>query len=132
LSSELKNDNIKLIHNKTIQGSYGTRRPDWLINLISHVIIVECDENMHNNYDSNDEKERINELHEDLEYRDLVVIRINPDKNGHEKGCFTFENGKIIPNESVWNKRKTLLIEAIRKYIKTIPEKEITEIKIGF
>jgi hypothetical protein len=53
-------------------------RPDILLELQAHNIIIEIDENQHRDYD-NCELKRINLLFEDLEYKHTVFIRFNPD-----------------------------------------------------
>ncbi len=129
LTQELSEDDVKIIHDKSV-GGCSKKRPDWFVDLLTHTIVIECDERQHASYEC--ENKRMMEIFSDLANRPMVIIRINPDKNNYEEGCFRFENNTIIPNDEIWNKRKMLLLESIRAHIKVVPDKEITCIKIGF
>ena len=74
--------NIDLIHNKKIEGGSSQYRPDALIRLLTHNIIIEIDERQHctQNYNNIKENKRINDLFNDLNNMPLVLIRFNPDK----------------------------------------------------
>ena len=61
-------------------GGCSRRRPDFLIDLGTHVIIVEIDENQHYDYDTLCEQTRVRELWEDLACRNIIFVRFNPDK----------------------------------------------------
>jgi hypothetical protein len=50
------------------------------LDLETHIIIVEVDENAHTNYDSSCENKRIMELSKDVGHRPIVFIRFNPDQ----------------------------------------------------
>jgi hypothetical protein len=84
--------NINIIHNKTT-GGCSLYRPDWYIDRLTHVIVVECDEDCHSNYSC--ENKRIMSLFQDFANRPLVVIRFNPDKY-KEKECFTYDDKNKI------------------------------------
>lgn len=108
-------------------------KPDYLIKRKNYNIIGECDEDAHRRYNAQVEEMRLTEIKEGLENKPLVVIRINPDKNSTEEGCFKFENGKImINNEKIWLKRRRELVKNINKYLKEKPDRDLTLIMIGF
>jgi hypothetical protein len=71
--------NIDIIYDKIIQNGCSRRRPDIYIDLGYQVIIVEVDENQHNNYDCSCENKRTMELSQDVGHRPIIFIRFNPD-----------------------------------------------------
>ena len=80
-------DNIKIAFpnfswccDKKIRYGCSRKRPDMLLDMGSHVIIVEVDENQHVNYDCSCENKRLMELSQDVDHRPIVFIRFNPDK----------------------------------------------------
>ena len=99
---------------KKIQDGCSRRRPDLFLDLGSHVIVVEIDENQHMDYDSTCENRRLMEISRDIGHRPVVFIRFNPDdyidKNGTKiRSCFTTDkNGilKVAKTKQVeWNER---------------------------
>ena len=66
---------------KTINDGCSKRRPDLLLDFGYQIVIIEIDENQHNNYDCSCENKRIMELSQDLGHRPIVFIRFNPDSN---------------------------------------------------
>jgi len=122
-------------YDKKIKCGCSGRMPDWFIDCFKYSIIIELDEDQHK-YNSCDEK-RMMELFQDLGNRNLVLIRINPDKykgkTKKRKGCFDFdEKNTLICNEKKFNKRFNLLIQKIKYYIDNEPEKEFTTEKLFF
>ena len=119
-------------YDKQIQGGCSKRRPDVFIDLFTHSIIIEIDENQH--FDYSCENKRIMQIFEDLSNRPIVFIRFNPDKyideNGETiKSCFKYHRISGVPmidNEAEWNKRLETLKNIIEKHISTIPQKEVT------
>ena len=73
-------DKYDIKTDKTV-GGCSKRRPDVFIDLFTHVLIIECDENQHKNYNTTCEVARINELFTDLGDRPIVFIRFNPFKS---------------------------------------------------
>jgi hypothetical protein len=120
LAEELKEFNF--IQDKRIEGGCSKRRPDFLLDLLTHTIIVECDENGHKAYDTTCEIAKLNETFTDLADRPMVLIRFNPDKY-NDKSCFDKEC-RLIKKE--WNKRIKVLKKEIKRVIKEIPEELIT------
>ena len=127
----------KVTFDQIISQGCSRRSPDICIELYTHCIIVEVDEDQHLRYDSLCENKRIVELYQDLGYRNIVYIRFNPDKykvkdeNGKVKtirSCFSKDkDGKIkIGSSKDWSNRLEKLKECITKNIENIPFKSIS------
>lgn len=70
----------KFVINRKIYGGIYKNRPDALLDVDTHIIIIEIDENQHENYDCGCEMNRIGQILEDLKYKKTIFIRFNPDK----------------------------------------------------
>ena len=108
-------------------GGCSKRRPDLMLDLITHWICVENDENCHKNYEEVCENRRTMELYTDMSNRPMVLIRFNCDK--YEDGNSLFIDGKEqikIRCIREFNNRINELRNTINKYITFIPEKSIT------
>ena len=129
-----------LVFDKIIQGGNSRRRPDILITKSTHSIIIENDENGHDQKYYEDENNRTIEIHNDLRNNKTVFIRFNPDsyidENGKKvKSCFKIDKDTglcRLVNEVEWNNRLETLKKTIEEYITTIPEKEITIIYLFY
>ena len=145
LRERFPNNDINMIFDKAVDGGCSNKRPDVLIDLLTHSIIIECDEHQHKNYTC--ENKRTMQLFEDLGNRPLVMIRFNPDnyidENGNKvEGCFKpltevqdmHKKRFYNINETEWNRRICVLEKVIKEYIglDTFPSKEITEIKLFY
>lgn len=130
-----KFSSYEMTFNKTV-GGCSKRRPDILIDVLSHSIIIEIDEDQHKSYSC--EEKRINELFTDLGDRNLILIRFNPDKYKNEnnktiKGIFSFddENNIKIFGKKEAEYRFSTLMDTINTYIK--PQEEyFKEIKLFY
>lgn len=141
----LKNYYPDIVNNKTIASSCSSgKRPDWYIELLTHTIIIECDEDQHNNYSC--ENKRMMQLFTDLGDRPIVFIRFNPDKYNEKNissssgefntiihsDCFYYnDKNKLQVNETEWRERSKILLQTIKDNEK-IPDKEVTIIKLFF
>jgi hypothetical protein len=106
-------------NNKKIPGGKSLRRPDWLILLSTHNIILECDENAHKAYSMADEDVRTGELFEDSR-KPIIIIRFNPhkyfDNNVKYSNCFKFDDmNKIIVNNEEFERRSKMIQEELIK-----------------
>ena len=116
---------------KTIDGGCSKRRPDGFLDLLTHVIIVEIDENEHKSYDDTCNNRRTMELSQDVDHRPIVFIRLNPDgytlDGKRIKGSFslTKKTGELKVTKKEFNKRLNSLIESVEKYMIHIPDKTI-------
>lgn len=118
-----------------IDGGCSRRRPDIFIELLTHSLIVEIDEQQHNDADyCSCENKRMMQLYEDLGRRPLVFIRFNPDRyttsNGKvKKSCFDVHNAidvPVIADKNAWRKRLDVLKSRLIDYLHIIPDRALT------
>lgn len=119
---------------KIIQGGCSKRRPDFLLDLGSHCVIVEIDENQHIDYDEMCENKRTMQLYTDLGNRNLVIIRLNPDHYTSDgvmtKGCFMLrKSGELIQTKEFKN-RFNKLLDTVERNIEKVPDKAITLVNL--
>ena len=101
------------------------RRPDWIVDLGTHAIIVEIDEDQHRGYDSTCENKRLMELFGDLGDRPMVVVRFNPDDyvdaNGQTVPSPIKYHAKlgvpVIARRAEWDTRITRLVSVVRGHV---------------
>ena len=91
---------------KQVQDGCSKRRPDMLLDMGSHIIIVEIDENKHNDYECSCENKRLMLLSQDLNHRPIIFIRFNPDS-------YTTLEG--IKKTSCWKVNKLGVMTIIKK-----------------
>jgi hypothetical protein len=132
---QLKEIYPDIILDKTVVGGCSQKRPDGLIDLLTHSIIIEIDENQHRGYSC--ENKRSMELFQDLGSRPIIFIRLNPDgytSNGKKKkGCFTLSktNGELVHNKKEISERFNVLLETIDE-CKAVPDKTVTIVELYF
>ena len=106
------------ITDKKVQDGCSKRRPDLFLDLGFQIIIIEIDENQHNNYDCSCENKRLMEISKDVGHRPIVFIRFNPDdyinkNNENIKSCWKLNNKGIIQIQKnkleEWNNRLEIL-----------------------
>jgi len=134
LNKELNNI---IIQDKIISNGCSKRRPDGLIKLNDYNIIIEIDENQHNDYSC--ENKRLMEIFKDLGNSPLTIIRFNPDfykeNNKTIKSPFgiTKIDGKLkLINKNEYKRRFNTLLETINYNIKNIPNKEFNIIHLFY
>ena len=126
------------VFDRRIHGGVFNRRPDIFLDLGKHIIIIEVDENKHSSYNCACEKNRINEIIFNVDYKPITLIRFNPDKytdfNGTIiKSCWKLTKGVItISNKKQWSERINKLIETIKHYIEYNSEKMIDTIQLFY
>lgn len=107
---------------KVIQDGCSLKRPDLLLDLGYLVINIEIDENQHRNYEEICENKRLMIISQDIQHRNLILIRFNPDsytKNGKvNQSCWTKNNNGTCtikkPYEKIWDKRLKILEDTIK------------------
>jgi hypothetical protein len=106
---------FKCSFNKTL-GACSKRRPDIFIECLTHVLIIECDENQHESYDEICNHKRMMEIFQDCASRPIIFIRFNPDNytsnNKVIKSPFTKKQilwRKKIKNKIEWTNRLSIL-----------------------
>ena len=134
--------NFTWIMDKRIKEGCSRRRPDLLLDMGSHIIIVEIDENAHTNYDCSCENKRLMEISQDLDFRPIVFIRFNPDdyidKEGKKiRSCWKInrKTGLVVLDEKrveEWNDRISVLVEQINYWIKNRSEKMVEIVELYY
>jgi hypothetical protein len=129
------------ISDKKVQDGCSRRRPDLLLDMGSHIIIVEVDENKHTDYDCSCEHKRLMEISKDLQHRSIVFIRFNPDNYVNEKGniiksCWKINKLGIMQIQKTkikeWDERINTLHRQIQYWIDNPTEKTIEIIELFY
>jgi hypothetical protein len=129
------------IADKRIQDGCSRRRPDLLLDMGSHIIIVEVDENQHNDYDCSCENKRLMELSQDLQHRPIVFIRFNPDDYTNQDGilvksCWKLNKLGIMQitktRQKEWEERIETLKQQIQYWIDNPTEKTVEIIELFY
>ena len=133
--------NFTWIADKKIQDGCSRRRPDLFLDMGSHVIIVEIDENQHTSYDCSCENKRLMEISQDLGHRPVVFIRFNPDDYIDETGtkkrsCFVADKTGIMKvaksKQKEWSNRIDSLKSQIQYWSDHQTEKTVETIQLFF
>jgi hypothetical protein len=129
------------VADKKVQDGCSKRRPDLLLDLGSHIIIVEVDENKHTDYDCSCEHKRLMELSQDLHHRPIVFIRFNPDDyttqdNTLVKSCWKVNKLGVMQimktKESEWKERMECLKQQIQYWIDNQTEKTVEIVELFY
>lgn len=130
--------NLNIIYDQSLKGDgcCMNTRPDFMIHLNEHTIIIECDENQHSYYkDTCKEITRIPYIQETLN-RPITVIRFNPDSYKINdviiKSCFAIDKRTgltiILKDQfNLWNNRLEVLKICIEQNININPTIDIKE-----
>ena len=110
---------------KTILYGCSRRRPDLLLDLGYQVIIIEIDENQHQEYDCSCNNRRTMEISQDVGHRPVVFIRFNPDEyiKGDQKitSCWGVnKNGICVVKkckQKEWTDRLSVLESQVEYWI---------------
>ena len=120
---------------RKIQDGCSLRRPDIMIECVTHVVIIEVDENQHFSQECSCEDKRHMQIFQDLgNNRPVVFIRFNPDgyKDSHGKrqpSCFKFHQRLSVPiiiDKVVWSNRLQVLKDRIMHHLPNVPSSEVT------
>jgi hypothetical protein len=134
-------NNFTWIADKKVQDGCSKRRPDLLLDMGSHIIIVEIDENKHTDYDCSCEHKRLMELSQDLHHRPIVFIRFNPDDYTNQddilvKSCWKLNKLGVIQiaknKQKEWEERIETLKEQIQYWIDNPTEKTVEIIELFY
>lgn len=129
------------VADKTVVDGCSRRRPDLLLDMGSHIIIVEVDENKHEGYDCSCENKRLMEISQDLQHRPVVFIRFNPDaytdaEGNLVKSCWSVNGYGIMAvpgtRKAEWQERVEVLIEKIQHWIDHPSEKTVEIIELFY
>ena len=133
--------NFTWIADKKVQDGCSRRRPDLLLDMGSHIIIVEVDENKHTEYDCSCENKRLMELSQDLQHRPIVFIRFNPDDYTNQEGILVKSCWKlnrlgvmqiIKTKQNEWATRIETLQQEIQYWIDNPTKKTIEIIELFY
>lgn len=140
--SQIKNifPEYSWVFNKTIKDGCSRRRPDMLLDIGTHVIIVEVDENRHNNYECICENKRLMLLSKDLYHRPIIFIRFNPDayvKDGIKiSSCWRLNKNGLMSiikkKQNEWDERIEILKNQIQYWIDNKTNKTIEIIELFY
>ena len=113
------------VDNRVIDGC-SRRRPDLMLDLGSHIVIAEIDENKHDPYDCSCENKRLMQISQDLQHRPIVFIRFNPDAYTNKDGivvksCWRMNKLGVVQimktKEKEWEERIEILKQQIQYWI---------------
>ena len=133
--------NFTWVADKKVQDGCSRRRPDLLLDMGSHIIIVEIDENKHTDYECSCEHKRLMELSQDLQHRPIIFIRFNPDDYTNQDGilvksCWKLNKLGIIhiakSKQKEWEERIISLKQQIQYWIDNPTEKTIEIIELFY
>ena len=133
--------NFTWVADKKVKDGCSRRRPDLLLDMGSHIIIVEIDENKHTDYDCSCEHKRLMELSQDLQHRPIVFIRFNPDSYTNEEGievksCWKMNKMGIMQitktKQNEWEDRIESLKQQIQYWMDNTTEKTIEIIELFY
>ena len=128
------------ICDKKVSDGCSKRRPDMFLDLGSHIIIVEVDENQHTNYDCSCENKRLMEISQDVGHRPIVFIRFNPDayldtSTGEiVKSCWKVNKKGVIQIEKPeeWATRIRILKEQIHYWTENLGDKTVEVVELFY
>jgi hypothetical protein len=132
-----------LSFDKRIEGGCSKRRPDIFIDIGTHIVIIEIDENQHDAYDCSCENKRLMELFMDAGgNRPIVMVRFNPDgyktyDNKQVSSCweYTKDRGLCKVKESKqteWLHRLDVLKDAVRSACMEDVKKEVDVVHLFY
>ena len=133
--------NFTWVVDKKVQDGCSRRRPDLLLDMGSHIIIVEVDENKHTDYDCSCEHKRLMELSQDLQHRPIVFIRFNPDDYINQvgtlvKSCWKLNKLGVMQitkaKQNEWEERIQALKQQIQYWMDNSTEKTIEIIELFY
>jgi hypothetical protein len=113
---------ITLTHDKRVDCHL--YRPDFVIDMGSHTIVVEIDENQHKSYDTSCNNRRLMSIFEGLGTRPMVMIRFNPDNYDNVPSCWT--KNHTLAHEEEWKQRLEILRQRIVYWMNNEPERELS------
>ena len=126
------------VADRKVQDGCSRRRPDLLLELGSHIIIMEIDENKHSGYDCRCENKRLMQISQDLQHRPIIFIRFNPDSytlNGKTiKSCWKLnKSGTIVISKRIeWQERLSTLVREIKYWIDSPTDKTVEIVELFY
>lgn len=121
--------NVTIIHDKRVDCFL--YRPDFSIDMGSHVVIIENDEKQHASYDTSCENKRLMSIFQGFGCRPIVLIRFNPDGYDNVKGCWT-RDCKLVGDGSTWRKRLDTLRIEVERSMNCLTKKEVNALSLFY
>ncbi len=112
--------NVTWKWNKMVEGGCSKRRSGLLLEMRSHIVIGEVDENSHDVYDPTCEEKHMGEIWNDLRHCPLVFVRFNPNKYKDEHG-----NNILSP----WGEKRTNGVATLSKKWKAAWEARLEKLR---
>ncbi len=134
---ELQKLHPEMVLDRIVSGGCSKRRPDGLLDCLTHSIIVEIDEDQHVGYESMCDNRRTMELFSDLGRRPIVFIRLNPDRYSLDgkttKGCFQqTKNGDLQLRKAEFARRFNVLQTAVDQCLSNVPSRELSYVMLFY
>jgi hypothetical protein len=135
--SPLQLEYPEMILDRIVIGGCSKRRPDGLLDCLTHSVVIEIDEDQHAGYESICDNKRTMELFQDLGCRPIVFIRLNPDSykidNKRIKGVFSIsKGGEMTQDKKEFSRRYACLSTAVEYAIANVPTKTVSSIKLYY
>ena len=133
--------NFTWVADKRVQDGCSKRRPDLLLDMGTHIVIVEIDENKHTNYDCSCENKRLMELSQDMQHRPIIFIRFNPDDYVNQEGvlvksCWRLNQLGVMSimktKKEEWEERLKALNRQIQYWIDNKTEKTVEIVELFY
>ena len=133
--------NLTWIADKKIKDGCSNKRPDLLVDMGTHLIILEIDENKHSTYDCSCENKRLMLLSQDVGHRPIVFIRFNPDgyidqEGNTVKSCWKLNQLGVMKliktKEKEWTERMNNLIQQIQYWLINPTEKTVEIVELYY
>ncbi len=126
-----------MILDTIINGGCSRRRPDGLIECITHSVVIEIDEDQHIGYSPQCENRRTMEIFSDLGSRPVIFVRLNPDSyvraGKRVKAVFhTSKSGEFKANKLEFSRRFSALCSAVQLAIDSEPTCEVSYNQLFF
>lgn len=126
------------VFDKKIKDGCSSRRPDIFVDFGEFVLIVEVDENQHQDY--NCENKRIMELSQDVGHRSIILIKFNPDgyilEDKKIQSCWKLNSlGLCVIKDSKqkeWDHRLNVLKTTIQNASQNGTDKTIHTVKLFY
>jgi hypothetical protein len=130
--------NVDWVADKRVDDGCSKRRPDLLLHMGNQILIIEVDENQHNDYNCSCENKRIMELSHDVGHIPIVFIRFNPDMYYKQKtkvsSCWGLNGNGIlvIKKKDEWTERLSRLSDVVKYWLENITDKTIETIHLYY
>jgi len=126
---------LQVRYDRIVNDGCSLRRPDILIDCLTHAIIIEADEFQHGSLEyCSCENKRVMQLFQDLGNRPLLILRFNPDAylnlaGNKVQSCFKQHKRFDVPqiaDKDEWASRLKVLKGRLYSHAEYVPEQELT------